>query len=37
VLAEGAVPVETVDREVAAGLAEDGLATLADGCLIAPR
>jgi A/G-specific adenine glycosylase len=37
VLAEGSVAVGADEREVAAGLAQDGLAVLADGVLLAPR
>jgi A/G-specific adenine glycosylase len=37
VIAEGAVVVDVADRDVAAGLAEDGLAVLTDGVLLAPR
>jgi len=37
VIAEGAVVVEEHDRPVAAGLAADGLAVLADGVLSPPR
>jgi A/G-specific adenine glycosylase len=36
VIADGSVIVDDVDRHVAAGLAEDGLAVLADGVLLAP-
>ena len=36
VLAEGSVMVPEVDRHVAAGLAQDGLAVLAGGVLLAP-
>ena len=36
VLAEGAIAVEGVEAEIAAGLASDGLAVLADGWLRAP-
>jgi adenine-specific DNA glycosylase len=37
VIAEGSVVVRVADREAAAGLAQDGLAVLADGILVAPR
>ncbi|HEY2441350.1 MAG TPA: A/G-specific adenine glycosylase [Solirubrobacteraceae bacterium] len=37
VIAEGSVVVDVEDREVALGLAEDGLAVLTDGVLLAPR
>lgn len=35
-IASGAVAVEDADREAAAGLADDGLAVLSDGWLLAP-
>jgi A/G-specific adenine glycosylase len=37
VIAEGSVVVDVADGEVALGLAEDGLAVLTDGVLLAPR
>jgi A/G-specific adenine glycosylase len=37
VIAEGSVVVDSADHDVALGLAEDGLALLTDGMLLAPR
>ena len=37
VIAHGSVIVEEADRHAAAGLAQDGLAVLTDGVLVAPR